>query len=51
MSSGDHNGAIEISLVCLHLPMVATGIKKGMRSGLAALCSGLALLSCGWAEL
>ena len=38
-------------MACLHLPMAATRINKGVRVPLmwpAALCSGLAALSCAW---
>ena len=53
MRSGDHNGAIEIHWLVYTFP----GGNRNQQGGRvplmwpAALCSGLAALSCGWAEL
>ena len=52
--SGDQNGVVQIHWLCLHFPTRQHWSQQGGCVTLmwcVGLCSGLAVLSCGWAEL
>ena len=53
MRSGDHNGAIKIHRLVYTFPWRQPESTRGRVPLMwpAALCSGLAALSCGWVEL
>ena len=53
MRSGDHNGEIEIHWLVYTFPWLQPESTRGRVPLMwpATLCSGLAALSCGWAEL